>query len=324
MPERLIKDSGGNIKFVWPRVSHNGIVVYDNEHQLQLHLPLYDFHHYVLRTHTINDLSTGLFCFKDSLLPEVSVSRSTIKRFTPEIVAHVLYATRELNEFQSAEFGPFSYLPDLEGAQRRSTLLYNVELFDRIQLYQKDSAYWHSIPCVSVKDEGFVTIGSVLELVKTRPVILKTYKFRNAFFTNIVHYILLKKLEVEYTEDETDWQLLCRQPSGEIRVDAALSNFPPLKFMECAGSSKPVLRNGSFNLLHPLIKWFVENANLIEKEYSYFGYQLFNELSDIEGSPARRATAINEILDRLRVLLPLEAKPCIDISITEEQLRMHL
>jgi len=89
--------------------------------------------------------------------------------------------------------------------------------------------------------------------------------------------------------------------------------------MESVDANKAVLGNGSFNILHPLIKWYLNNAELIRKDFAYYGYQLFNELLSDAASQSR-VVAVNEILERLQVLLPTNAKPSVDLNITEDDL----
>ena len=320
-PEKFLGDLGGYARFIWPRISHNGIVVYDNEHQLQSHIPLFDPFHQYLDRHTTHHLSTGLFCFRDALLPELQVSRSTIKRFTPEIIAHIFYATREMNEYRCEDCQPFSYLPDLEGKQRDSDLLYSIELFEKIELYQKDKTYWHKVPCIILK-ERLATIEELFELAKNGPIAFLVRQFSNSFLTNLIKYIILKNLNIRYVPDKNGYYLEGRLSSQAIAIPIELLSFEPMKFIESADSSKVVLENQSLNMQHPLIKWYIKNAVLIKNDFLYYGYQLFNELlskTDQKG----RTTAVNEILERLRILLPPNARPSTDLNITEEQLRVH-
>jgi hypothetical protein len=92
-----------------------------------------------------------------------------------------------------------------------------------------------------------------------------------------------------------------------------------MQFMESVDANKAVLGNGSFNILHPLIKWYLNNAELIMKDFAYYGYQLFNELQG-EAAPQFRVVAVNEILERLRVLLPPNATPSPELNIAEKDL----
>ena len=93
-PDKFLERDGVHHKFIWPRISHNGIIVYDNDQRLQLELKKFDQYHEPFSKHQNFYLSTGLFWFRDQLLPDVTVSRNVIKNISDEIIAHVMYAIR--------------------------------------------------------------------------------------------------------------------------------------------------------------------------------------------------------------------------------------
>ncbi len=98
-----------------------------------------------------------------------------------------------------------------------------------------------------------------------------------------------------------------------------LRPYLPMKFLDCADGSKVALKNDSLNKQHPLIKWFLHWSQLIEKDYFYFGIQLCNELVG-DSAPANKIGVVNEILERLRVLLPPDARPLKELDIIEADL----
>ena len=87
-----------------------------------------------------------------------------------------------------------------------------------------------------------------------------------------------------------------------------------MTFLDCADVEKVTLKNGSLNKQNPLCKWFINWSTLITKDFFYFGIQLTNELLS-EAQPEKKVVAVNEILDRLRDLLPEEARPQKNIDI---------
>jgi hypothetical protein len=318
-PEKFLADQGSVYPFRWPQVSHNGVIVYDNEHQLQVHLPDFDQYQSPHFRNSNFFLSTGLYCFRDELLPELTVSRSTIRQFTPEIIAHIMYATREMNEYIDENGQPFSYLPDLEHKQRRSELVFSVEMFERVGLYELDKEYWNNLPSLSVRNQGYVSMGRAVELAKERPIEFHFIDFRSVFYREFVKYMVVKNFIVRYIPTSDGYYLDGRPSDGRINITEGMRFFNPLEFIESIESTKIVLKNRCFNQSNSLIKWFLNYAVLIKKEFSYYGYQIFNILL-AQDPPKAKVAELNEILERLRTLLPIEARPAKDLNITEENL----
>ena len=246
------------------------------------------------------------------------VSRSTIKRFTPQIVAHVLYATRELNEYYKSEQHLFGYLPDLERDPDHS-LWFTVAELEKSSVYETDKDYWHSLPCMQTKEIGMATMAEALELGQKGSVIFRVRHFESRFYNEMAQYMILKNFVVIYVTDGDDYYLEAKLPGCEIMIDPKLYPYLPMKFLDSTDPTKITLKNYSLNKQHPLIKWFLEWSHLIEKEFFYFGIQLCNELV-MDSAPEHKIKAVNEILERLRILLPTDARPIKDLNLTEESL----
>jgi hypothetical protein len=316
-PEKFSEQKGAHSSFIWPRVSHNGIVIYDNKHQLQLLLKKFDQYDEAFR-HQNFTLSTGIFSFKDALLPEVMVSRNAIKRFTPMIVAHVLYATRELNEYTKSEQELFSYFPDLERDPDQS-LWFTVEELEKSGVYEVDKDYWHSLPCMLTKENGLTTMTEAIEMAGKGPVIFRVRHFESRFYHEMAQYMIVKNFIVTYVPDGDDYYLEAKLPADKIVVDPKLCPYLPMKFLDAADPSKVTLKNFSLNKQHPLIKWFLQWSHLIEKDFFYLGIQLCNELIN-DAAPAHKIGSVTEILERLRVLLPPNARPAKELDIKNADL----
>jgi hypothetical protein len=314
-PKKFLENRA-SYKFISPRVSHNGVVVYDNEHQLQFILPPFDQYDEYYDRHTRFYLSTGLFCFKDVLLPDLTVSRSTIKRFTIEMIAHVLYATREMNEYRASDNYLFSYLNDLE-RRRGPAEKFTIERLEKTGIYEKDKNYWHSLPCIATKTE-VITIETAIGSATKGSLTFRTIPFQSAFFTEFVKYIVVKNFHVRYISDEDGYFLEGRLRNGNSPSHAEVRLFEPMQFLDSDNAVKIVLTNRSLNLQHPLIKWYLKNVNLIQKEFSYYGMQLINGLLG-ENSDAEKIQNVNEILGRLRSILPEHARPALELNVTEHQ-----
>ena len=89
-----------------------------------------------------------------------------------------------------------------------------------------------------------------------------------------------------------------------------------MTFLDSTDLEKVTLMNGSLNKQHSLCKWFINWSSIITRDFHYFSIQLFNELLS-KAQPEYKVVTINEILERLRALLPEEARPPknLDISI---------
>ena len=132
----------------------------------------------------------------------------------------------------------------------------------------------------------------------------------------IAHYIIEKNFQITYIPNEKyGFYLQAKMTEQEITIDKVLQPFQPMTFLDCSELEKISLKNGSLNKQHPLTKWFITWSNLITREFFYFGIQLTNELLS-EASPARKVIAVNEILDRLRELLPEKARPLRALDVT--------
>jgi hypothetical protein len=318
-PDKFIDTLHHPYRFQYPRVSHNGIVVYDNEHQLQLYLPNFDQFSAPFHRQERFILSTGLYCFRDALLPELVVSRSVIKELTPAIIANIWYATREMNEYTAANEQPFRYLPDMELKQRRSSRVFSIQEFEQMNLYQRDVPYWHDRRCIALRDKS-VTIAEALTLAKEGPIIFRIHEYHSKFYTEFLRYIIIKNFAVRYIPDLEGWFLQGRLNNPDIKIPTELYPFTPMQFIESVTPENIVLDNRSLNLQHPLVKWIVSRFDLIKRDFSYYGYQLFNVLLG-QDTAKSKATAVNEILARLRVLLPPDARPSQDLDIKDEDIK---
>lgn len=311
-PEKFVEDERG-YPFRWPRVSHNGIVLYDNEQQLQGVLNDFDQYHDYSRHHRFY-LATGLFCFRDNLLPDVTVSRSVIKSISPEIITNIMYATRELNEYAKSPFRLFGYFPNIERSKSRYTH-YSVEAFERTGIYEKAPDFWHSLPSLATK-ENVITINEALELLKQGPIAFRPISNCGAFYTQFSKFLLSKTLAIKYVDNNGDYYLEGVVPDNAQNPGSELGNFEPMTFLNGDDDTKVVLRNGSLNLTHPLIKWYLTWNHLIKKEFYYFGIQLKNQLLG-DSKIDEKINEVNEILGRLRILLPEPARPSKEISVEQ-------
>jgi hypothetical protein len=260
-------------------------------------------------------LSTGLFWFRDTLLPDVTVSRNVIKNINDEIIAHVLYATRELNEYAGSRQYLFSHFPDIE---RHYRMRFTFETIEKTGLYQKDKQYWDSLPCLELEDKGSCSIAEAIILAKDGPINFRNRYFNRQFFSQFAQYMIVKNFLITYIPNEKyGFYLQAKLSEQEIIINNEIKSFQPMTFLDCADVEKVTLKNGSLNKRHELCKWFINWSAVIKKDFFYFGIQLTNELLS-EARPENKVVAVNEILERLRDLLPEEARPAKKLNISVE------
>ena len=195
-------------------------------------------------------------------------------------------------------------------------MCFTIETIEKTGLYQKDKAYWDALPCLQIEKKGLSSIEEALRLAKEGPINFTTGHFNNEFFSQFAQYMIEKHFLITYIPRENDaFYLQAKMPEHEIIIDKELKPFQPMTFLDCTDLEKVALKNRSLNKQHPLSKWFINWSSLIEKDFFYFGIQLTNELLSNE-APELKVIAVNEILDRLRDLLPEEARPPKNLDIT--------
>ncbi|MBL7767506.1 MAG: hypothetical protein JNK20_00960 [Flavipsychrobacter sp.] len=314
-PEKFVEEDGRSYPFRWPRVSHNGIVVYDNEQQLVVSFCEFDQYRDYARHHQNFYFTTGLLCFRDNLLPNVTVSRSLIKNFPPEIIANLMYATRELNEYTNSPFRLFGYYQKLEHS-KWGHVHYALAALERSSIYNKDVEYWNSLPCMTVKDKGLYSIAQALEEVKQGPLRFRTISNERQFYQQFSKFIISKNFMIRYVDNNGDYYLEGILPDNNKVLETEVKNYEPLTFILGDDATKIVLRNQSLNLANPIVYWYLTWNDLIRKEFYYFGIQLVNNLLS-ETVLAEKIAAVNGILERLSILLPEAAKPSKDDRVDE-------
>jgi hypothetical protein len=291
-------------------------VVWDKDQRLVLHLKKFDYFNERFPHHQSFYLSTGLFCFKDSLLPDVVVSRSTVKNFNEEIVANIMYATRQLLEFNEIDHSYFSYFPDLDSSRFYSRN-YTIGLFDRIKIYERDPDFWNSLPCAYTK-EGLASINDLRKIALHGRAEFTAINFESEFYKSFSRYLLQKNFNIICIINGKDYHLegIARNVAEDLPEIFHL--FRPLKFVSCNDKSKVAATASSFNINHRLIQWLLGNATLIDKEYHFLGVQLLREILNSSEPVKERIKAINDILNRFRIILPLALRPADNLNLAED------
>jgi hypothetical protein len=127
---------------------------------------------------------------------------------------------------------------------------------------------------------------------------------------------MIKNFHIKYVEDKDSYYLEGRLPYEKIVIPLELHAFEPIQFLTSEDSSKILLNKMYVNLNHPLAIWYLKTAGIIERDFSNYGAQLLNDLlSDM--SPAQKTQSVNEILGRLRTLMPPSVRPEVTANIAE-------
>jgi hypothetical protein len=316
IPEDLYPPFLQHGSFQYPRISHNGIVVHDDDHRLVLHLKKFDHFKEHFPRHQSIYLSTGLFCFKDSLLPDVVVSRNIVRKFGEEIVANVLYATRSLLEYNQVDNSYFNYFSDLDSSFSEDNN-YSTGLFDRTKLYERDPDFWNNLPCAYTKG-GLVSINELKAAISKEKVEFSAINFESKFYHYFSRYLIQRNFDISYIFNKEGYHLQGTPRNISEGIAENLSFFRPMKYISCIDESKVSLTATSFNLNHRLMRWFLANATLINKEYHYLGAQVGHIILNGNDSIKNRIVAVNDILNRFRTILPEGLRPTEDLDLTED------
>jgi hypothetical protein len=311
IPQKL-RSARQHQNFSWPSLSHNGIVIFDSEQQLDLHLVEFDQYRERFQRHPSFYLFTGLFCFRDSLLPNVTISRNKVKNFSDEVVANVLFATRELNAFTPLE-NFFSYFPKMEkGIINRFT----VATFESIKIYNDNKTYFDELQCFYVKELGMSSLNGIATALSNGPVSFLIRKCDSDFFFQLQHYMIEVNFSVKYVGVDGYYHLEASSLHDRAPHYVVLKQFQPLTFIDCDDPTKVNLLNGSLNRSHRLCRWLMKWSQLLEQDFQYFMIQLMNEL--LSSQPSKnKAKLANSVLERLSELLPKDAKPGSDLNLSE-------
>lgn len=316
IPDKIkhnVKMFGGRI-FGSHGVSHNGIVVHDNEDQFSINLPLNDDSPLYRSRYERNSLYTGVYCFKDNLLPQVHVSRNSIKVVTAEIIGHVLYATRQLNQYAVGGPRHFDYMRELEGKRWYAQHVITVGELNQMQLFEKDPDFWLQMAYV-LTGNGYLSIKDTIILAQEKPIALKPARLHSPFLTTFYKYIILCHFGVKYVPDEEggyfEGTLL-----KEVSPPSKFNEYVPMSFVESDDSSKVVVLEEYYNAAHGLWSWFIANSVIIRRDYSYYGYQLIQLVLNRSGKYQQLAGQINDILNRLRKIMPKDNRPPTGLVLT--------
>lgn len=293
-------------------LSHNGIVIHDNE-------GLFKIQHDLLNTkfsHSAHNnrsfIHFGIFYFQDELLPDLTVSRNDIKELSFELIANLSFALEPLNKY--IEF------PDRK-----------FNFFKRDSLRHDYSSYNVKTSCFYESNKSFLddyieldTISGDFSISTLRAELTKPREFQpirnsNPFYHTLVNYITEQNFQISKQFDDPSRYNKYFLNKKAIDFPKELQHFEPLTFLNFNNTDKLSMGN-KLNINHPYIKWYIKASELLRTEYFYYSKQLI--FAATTGIIEQNVERINQILDRLNIVLPEDLKPYKTITITESDFNL--
>lgn len=299
------------------RLSHNGIRVLEdqklfvlNDLYLNNEDPFMMSHH-----HNWSLFYTGIIYLQDELLPDLTISRNEIKGISFPIIAHTLAASRELQKLisQYPEQRKLDFYKELD-----REIDYTTAVIENSGVYEKYQEFWDN----EIKIQTSEGVLSVKELKERTPAKISYYRmsYSSQFYRHLVDYVLQNNFQVtvrfvtEGIHVQTTYQLLPRSAT----LPAAIGGFVPLTFVAHENSLASLKIGRDINYDHPYISWYLRSYRILNAEYYYYSRQLIYGLTGSMISSRPEIDKINNILERLRELLPQELRPPKEITLSQQ------
>jgi hypothetical protein len=296
------------------KLSHNGIRVLEDQKLFELngnHINNND--PFSMSYHNNwSFFSTGVVYLQDELLPDLTISRNEIKGISFPIIANVLAATRELQTLitRHPEQKKFDFFKELDREIDYSTYVIAKSLF-----YEDHQEYWDKEIMVPTSD-GPLTIQEI----KTKGAAKINYNqmsYTSLFYSHFVDYVLQVNFDVsvDFTTYAAHVQSNYYLSPRSLTLPTAFEGFAPLTFV--AYENSPALMiSRNINLKHPYVIWYMRAYLTLNNYYYYYSRQLIYALSGSMKSLRPEIEKINNILERLRELLPEELRPPKEINLS--------
>jgi hypothetical protein len=280
-------------------LSHNGIQLNDSKGIFTLDRNVINSHFSHDSHNNFSFLYFGILYFQDELLPELSVSRSDIKRLSFSLISYLSFAMEQINKYINQEMHKFHFF------DRRSIYLNYTSLeIDKLGFYTKNKAFLDDYIKLDT-NKGIVSISELLS-DQTKNVVLNTAYYFNRFYTLLVNFIIDQNFEVTIKMDDrchTKYSISRReQPFLKELLD-----FPPLTFVRFEGDTSSLNKSNKLNIAHPFMQWYIRAAHLLTSQYFNYSKQLI--YSVYGGYNKKDSEILINILKRLDQVLPTELRP---------------
>ena len=293
-------------------LSHNGIIIHDegrffNLNDIEQTQPF--------RNRNRANLYCGILYFQDKLLPSLTVSRNEIRTVPFIVYINTLIALRPLNEFI-----PYVNLKYDFFDNRSRNNDYSRNAIRSTQVYEKNKEYWDNEPLYYF-ESGLLSINDIRgEIAKRQLEFRSDIFYNNRIFNNFSLYILEEnfaiKIQIEKLEKFLGFKFTLNITKKEIELPEVLGRFRPFVFFTFEGITSKLAVGHFINIEHPFIQWYIKCSGYLYEEFTYYSWQLIYLLQD--GSDVDKINAINDILERLRHVMPGALSPGKNINIKEE------
>lgn len=281
--------------------SHNGIDMPVTGNTISFELQAYDgFRPDYLIGNKNFYLIHAILVFKDNVLPDVNTARNRVKNLNFNIISHLMYATRELNEYMP-EHRKFAYLKYNEIKK-----VYTISDIETSSIYTSARDYWDTLPMFNTL-EGKMSTNELKQKAAGKEMTIKLPIESNLFYISIVCYILQVNFDIRYIRKGAVplLEVKTRQTPQSL-FHFAEYQFKPLQFVEAPENKSLVLANSMINKCHPFTKWFFRQYNTIDKDFNLYKSQIIYNLTSENTSYDTiqlNVEKLNGIMRRLEALL---------------------
>ncbi|WP_313187168.1 HD domain-containing protein [Sphingobacterium siyangense] len=288
------------------QLSHNGIILNDHQGKFLLN------NDYINRKFSVNGHNnfsffySGILYFQDGLLPDVTVSRSQIKKVSFGLTAYLSFALEPLNKYMDSEYNYYHFF-------KEQTRPYDFTSGDIIKsrIYEDNTKFLDNHITIHLKS-GDLKIAQLKEgVIEGEELIFNG--FYSTFYSILTYYVIEQNFDIKVTFNEdgsTRSFLLSTRHSPFYKL---LQQFRPITFVNFEENDQRLFANQKININHAFMRWYLKAAPLLQAEYHYYSIQLINSLyytSQKEG-----LENCKRILSRLDSVLPKALKPGLIFSL---------
>jgi len=296
------------------RLSHNGVRVLEDQKLFLLNdNNLNNNDQYLMGHHNWSFFSTGIIYLQDELLPDLTISRNEIKGISFPIIAQVLAATRDLGKLISeySEQRKFDFFKELD-----REIDYATDIIERSGVYEHHLEFWDKEIVLQTGD-GALSVGQ-LKSGSAGKLSYFRMSYTSRFYRHFVDYVLQANFDISVAfagEGHHVNNTYYLAPKSNT-LPAGIGGFEPLTFVAFENSVSSMKIGVDINLLHPYVAWYMRVYPLLNTDYHYYSRQLIYGLSGSMVSSRPEIDKINNILERLRGLLPQELRPPKEIGLS--------
>lgn len=296
------------------RLSHNGIVLYDEKGLLKLDYDRINSAYTYSGYNNSSFIHFGIFYFQDKLLPELTISRNEIKALPFELVADLSFSLEPLNKYIEFEDRAFSFFR--RDSRRDYYTSFDVE---ESGFYRKNRIFLDEFIRLDTIN-GMLSVNQINNDITDKIQFCPQFNF-NPFYDTLINFVTEQNFNVSKFFGESSRLNKYYLHKKNTVFPKELQHFPPLTFLQFDNNSEKLSIGEKLNITHPYIKWYILVAELLRKEYFYYSKQLI--YSTTAGNIVADVERINKILHRLNVVLPEEYKPYKTVSITKSDFQKN-